>query len=160
MNDSYIPHLGSVLLVKRLGETAKLPLRGTEGSAGLDLCSCDFVLIPPKTRKLVSTGISVKVPIGTFGSIRSRSSLALKGIDVEGGVIDSDYTNVIGVIVSNNSDIDFIINRGDRIAQLIIQPYLRPTMVVEKNGQCHVVSDLLPNAKVRGNNGFGSTGIN
>ena len=105
----------------------------------------------PGERRAVSTGVAMALPLGTYGKIEGRSGLAIrKGIVIGGGVIDSDYTGEIKVILINTGTQSFVVNKGDRIAQLIIQQYmLQP--------QFDIVTEL-PDTN-RGESGFGSTGI-
>jgi dUTP pyrophosphatase len=100
---------------------------------------------------MVSTGIAIGIPNGTYGRVAPRSGLAAKhGIDVGAGVIDPDYTGEVKVILFNNSDNDFEIKKGDRIAQLILEKVLTPE-----------IKELGELAKtLRGEGGFGSTGTN
>ena len=139
-----------MLRVKKCFPEAKLPVRATPDSAGYDLASSDCKTIPPGGRSLVATGLSIKVPPGTYGRIAPRSGLAVRnGIQVGAGVIDSDYTGEIKVVLFN-SDLNnsFVINSGDRIAQLILEKIECPD--VEE------VFDLT--STDRGDGGFGSTG--
>ena len=139
------------LVVKRLSEDATLPKRGSEFAAGMDLCSSKTLTIPAGERKLVPTDLAICCPAGTYGRIAPRSGLALKfGIDVGAGVIDADYRGPVGVILFNWGSADFHITQGDRIAQLILEKIVLP--VVE---ECHTE---LPDT-VRGQGGFGSTGV-
>lgn len=118
-------------------------------AAGLDLYASQDIEIKAHTRAAVPTGISIKLPFTTLGRISSRSSLALKGIDVTAGVIDANYRGEIRVILVNNSDLAFKVNKGDRIAQLIVE---RIAMT-----DIEIVDDLTPST--RGTGGFGSTGV-
>ena len=111
--------------IKYLTETAKEPGQMTAGSAGYDIYADndDNITIVPLGRALIPTGMSVSIPIGYEAQIRSRSGLAFKhGIIVlnSPGTIDSDYRGEIKVILLNLSENDFVINRGMRIAQMII----------------------------------------
>lgn len=136
--------------VKLLTSTAKPPVRGSEFAAGFDLCADEDILIPARKRRITSTGIAAKLPPNCFGRIAPRSGLALKnGIDVLAGVIDEDYRGEIKVILYNSDGTHFQVNKGDRIAQLLIQTYHKP--VVE------IVDELDETA--RGEGGFGSTGV-
>lgn len=136
--------------VKLLDNFAKIPTRGSEFAAGYDLYSSQRAIIQSGKRSMVSTGISVELPKGHFARISPRSGLAVKnGIDVMAGVIDEDYRGELKVVLYNTDKNDFMINIGDRIAQLIIIPYFTPNIVI--------TSDL--NYTQRGDNGFGSTGI-
>ena len=141
----------SYLLVKKLTENATIPTRGSTFSAGLDLSSAYNIEIAPRGRALVKTDLAFSIPHGTYARIAPRSGLALKnGIDVGGGVCDYDYSGNYGVILFNHSDTPFIIKKGDRIAQLILEKIITEITVSE-------VEDL-PMFK-RGAAGFGSTGF-
>ncbi len=140
-----------VLKVKKLKEDVKLPVYSTDGSAGLDLFSAEEVEIPPGQWKLVGTGISIELPDGFEAQVRPRSGLALKGITVLNtpGTIDPDYRGEVRVILLNLSDQNFKVEKGMKIAQLVISKFER--VKVE-------VVDSLSDTK-RGEGGFGSTGI-
>ncbi len=131
-----------------------LPHYGTEQSAGLDLSAAieaDVVLSPGK-RLCVPTGIAISLPNGFEAQIRSRSGLAFKnGVIVLNapGTIDADYRGEILVMLINHGDEDFIINRGMRIAQMVIAEYAK----VEWSKQTNL------DTTERGENGFGSTGV-
>lgn len=131
------------------------PKLETKGSAGADLRAFinNTIIIKPLERKLIPTGIKIELPIGYEAQVRSRSGLALKnGIVVlnSPGTIDSDYRGDIGVILINLSKDEFIVNNGDRIAQIIIAKHEFP---VFKETDKLKISD-------RGESGFGSTGKN
>lgn len=138
--------------IKLLDKNAKIPFRANKTDAGADLCSIENYKIKPLERKAISTGISVKIPDGYYGRIAPRSGLAYKnGIDVLAGVIDSDYTGEIKVILFNtDKEKSFEINKGDRIAQLIIEDHF--------NFDFEVVDELVDTE--RGDKGFGSSGKN
>ncbi len=131
-----------------VSDEATLPTRATPLSAGLDLCSAEDLEIAPQSRVVVSTGLKVAIPPGHYGRVAPRSSLALKEVDVAAGVIDSDYRGIVGVVLVNNAPETFIVSRGDRIAQLIVEKIaiLEPIRIVS-------LGDT-----VRGQGGFGSTG--
>lgn len=138
------------LLVKKLVNNAAIPSRGSEGAAGYDISSVEDVVIPAMGRVAVSTGISIRVPDGTYGRIAPRSGLAYKyGIDVLAGVIDSDYTGEVKVILYNSGERDYIVKPGDRVAQLVLEQIVTPDVAV--------VLDM--NDTARGSGGFGSTGV-
>eukprot|EP01122_Echinamoeba_exundans_P000731 TRINITY_DN10665_c0_g1_i1.p1 TRINITY_DN10665_c0_g1~~TRINITY_DN10665_c0_g1_i1.p1 ORF type:complete len:203 (-),score=48.93 TRINITY_DN10665_c0_g1_i1:199-807(-) len=138
-----------ILKVKRLSEHAKLPVRGSARAAGYDLFSAEATKVPSRGKALVKTDISIAVPSGCYGRIAPRSSLAWKNhVDVGAGVIDEDYRGPVGVVLYNFSEVDFAIEQGDRIAQLIIERIATPD--VEE------VDDL--DGTDRGAGGFGSTG--
>lgn len=137
------------LQVQFLNEHAKAPTKGSPYAAGHDLYSAEDIVIPARDRKLVKTGISIAVPVGTYGRVAPRSGLALKhGIDTLAGVIDCDYRGPLGIILANTSDTDFPVKKHDRIAQLIVEKIMMPEVVV--------VEKLADSE--RGAGGFGSTG--
>lgn len=138
------------LPVKRLTDTARLPTRAHPGDAGLDLYADESVIVCASLRLLVSTGISVAIPSGYVGLIWPRSGLAAKhGISVDAGVIDAGYRGPVKVLVTNASkDNHYEIHRGDKIAQLLIQPVSLMTPVE---------ADEL-DASERDTGGFGSSG--
>lgn len=141
------------LAIRRLDEGLPLPSYAHEGDAGLDLCSADDVMIEPGRRVLIGTGVAVAIPEGYAGFVQPRSGLALRsglGFVNSPGLIDSHYRGEIMVIAVNNDlETPISINRGDKIAQLVIQPVTRA--VLEE------VSEL--DETVRGEGGFGSTGV-
>ncbi len=110
------------------GKNLPLPTYATTGSAGMDLLSANDapIVINPHEVVLVPTGIIIEIESGYEGQIRPRSGLAVKhGITVlnSPGTIDSDYRGEVKVILINHSERTFTINRGERIAQLIISPF-------------------------------------
>ena len=136
--------------VKKLVSHAVIPKRATEGSAGLDISASEDFVIPAHKWNAVPTGIAISVPRDCYARLAPRSGLAYKkGIDVGAGVIDSDYSGEIKVILFNHGDEDFIIHRGDRIAQIIFEKIFINDLVE--------VEEL--NFTKRGDGGFGSTGI-
>lgn len=147
------PHTTSFLpklKIKKLNPKAFIPTKGSEHAAGYDLYAIEELTIPSRGKSLVSTGISMAIPVGNYGRVAPRSGLACKNfIDVGAGVIDADYRGEVKVLLFNFSDSEFKVNHGDRIAQLIIEKYTR-TDIEE-------VEDL--DATVRGEGGFGSTGV-
>ena len=142
------------LKIKRLDPRAKLPVRGTAGSAGMDLHALldGPLCIPAGGRASVPTGIAIGLPSPeTVGLVYARSGLAVKhGLTLSNGVgvIDSDYTGEIKVGMVNLSDTAYTIQPGERIAQLVITPVLLPEL--------EEVSEL--SETERGAGGFGSTG--
>ena len=134
-----------------LSADATLPSYATDGAAGLDLRSTEEVSLSPLERKLVPTGLKIALPDGYEAQVRPRSGLALKkGISMVNtpGTIDCDYRGEIGVILINLSDSVVQLEKGERIAQLVVAPVARAEMVV--------VSSL--DDTERGDGGFGSTG--
>ena len=133
---------------------AAIPTIATQGSAGADLCSImpETIIYPGET-KLVKTGINISIPLGYAGFVCSRSGLALKQnvfVLNAPGIIDSDYTGEVGVILHNASDDRFTVKPGDRIAQLLI--------VKCEHFMFNEVAELKQTD--RGDGGFGSTGQN
>ena len=135
--------------VKRLCSQAILPRRATDGSAGYDLCCISDVTIPPGELVCASTGLGIKVPPGTYGRIAPRSGVTVKhNVHIGAGVIDSDYTGEVKVVLCNNSK-NFVTFRAfERIAQLILE-----NITISK-----VVEVTEFNQTMRGAGGFGSTG--
>ncbi|WOC32335.1 MULTISPECIES: dUTP diphosphatase [Caproicibacterium] len=141
------------LPVKKLRENAVLPTRATVGSAGLDLYACleqPLTLLPGQLYQ-VPTGIAVALPEGTVGLLCGRSGLGVKhGITLSNsvGVIDSDYRGELAAGLCNVGDKAYILQPGERFAQLLVVPILLPEPVAAKE---------LPQTQ-RGEGGFGSTG--
>lgn len=168
------------LQVKLLSENATLPKKGSPLAAGFDLSSAHDVVIKSGSRGLVKLDISIACPPGTYARIAPRSGLAMKkGIDVGAGVgklgvffaffcvrfecpfdlhdisffytvVDADYRGPVGVVLFNFGDEDFEVKRGDRIAQLILEQVCMVEAVK--------VEEL--DDTIRGEGGFGSTGVN
>tara|TARA_R110002096_G_scaffold153833_2_gene317809 strand:+ start:908 stop:1336 length:429 start_codon:yes stop_codon:yes gene_type:complete len=135
---------------KKLLDSASVPTRAHEHDAGWDLYSSEQSFVISLKRKIVSTSISLAIPDGHVGLIWPRSGLAAKkGIDVFAGVIDSGYRGEIKVCLYNSSGINFEINKGDRIAQIIFHK-LPQTEMLE-------VGSL--EDSIRGDEGFGSSGV-
>ena len=141
------------VLIKKLSPEVQLPSYKTSGASGMDLMAFikSSVTIKPKTSFLIPTGLSIAFSKDYEVQIRPRSGLAAKSnISVLNtpGTIDSDYRGEIKVIVYNHGNNDFLIDNGDRIAQMILSPVVK--MELEET------SDL-PKT-IRGKSGFGSTG--
>lgn len=140
--------------VKKLKESAKLPTSGSERAAGYDLYACidsDSVTVAPHSTAKIGTGLAIAVPDGYFGAIFARSGLATKqGLRPANcvGVCDSDYRGEYIIAIHNDTDEERVIENGDRIAQLVIMPYLAVSF--------SEVDEL--DATERGAGGFGSTG--
>jgi dUTP pyrophosphatase len=135
------------------GEGLPLPTYATSGSAGMDLCAAveEPLVLQPGQRCLVPTGFRIALPEGYEAQIRPRSGLAIKqGITVANapGTVDSDYRGEVKVGLVNLSDVPYIIQRGDRIAQMVVAPVTRVAW--------QPVGSLDETA--RGAGGFGSTG--
>ena len=141
------------VLIKKLFPEVQLPSYKTSGASGMDLMAFikSSITIKPKTSCLIQTGLSVAFSEDYEVQIRPRSGLAAKNnISVLNtpGTIDSDYRGEIKVIIYNHGNKDFLINNGDRIAQMILTPVVK--MELEE-------ANDLPNT-IRGEGGFGSTG--
>lgn len=139
------------LKFKKLDPNAITPTKATEDSAGMDLYSPSDAILPPGSAAMISSGLAVEIPRGFFGAIYARSGLSTReGIRPANcvGIIDSDYRGPIGLPLYNDSDKLYKVLKGDRVAQLIVQPYLNCVPVE--------VGDL--NETERGENGFGSSG--
>ncbi len=139
--------------IMRLAHGADLPLPNyaTVGAAGLDLRSAEALTLKPNARALVATGIAIALPDNFEAQVRPRSGLAAKhGVTVlnSPGTIDSDYRGEIKVPLINHGAEDFVIARGDRIAQMIIVPVIQV--------QLQEVATL--EETTRGVGGFGSSG--
>jgi dUTP pyrophosphatase len=142
--------------IQRLPAALDLPLPtpASPGSAGFDLRAAidGELVLRPGERALVPTGLRLEIPPGWEGQVRPRSGLALRhgvGVANAPGTIDSDYRGEVGVILINLGESPFSLNRGDRVAQLVIAPVQRV--------EWDEVEALEPSA--RGEGGFGSTGV-
>ena len=136
------------------GEGLPLPSYMSDLAAGADLCAAvrDDLTLQPGARALVPTGIAIALPPGYEAQIRPRSGLALKhGVTCLNtpGTIDADYRGPVGVILANLGSEPFVIRRGDRIAQMVVAPVVQAAF--------EPVAELP--ATVRGDGGFGSTGL-
>ncbi len=141
------------ILIKKTNTKVITPKYKTDGSSGVDLSAFldKEVVIKPNSSELIPTGLQVAIPEEFEIQIRPRSGLAAKesiGVLNSPGTIDSDYRGELKIILFNHSNKDFIINNGDRIAQMVLVPILK--MEFEE-------VDSLPDT-VRGQGGFGSTG--
>lgn len=139
--------------IKKLTPTAKTPTRGSEEAAGYDLYADTdaIIMIKPHETIKIPTGIAVQLPKGTFGAIFARSGLATNsGLRPANcvGVVDSDYRGNVAVALHNDSDVPKTIEAHERIAQLVVIPYLSLTL--------NEVNELDDTA--RGSDGFGSSG--
>jgi dUTP pyrophosphatase len=141
------------VLIKKLDPAVKLPAYKTNGASGMDLMAFikEPVSVKPKTSNLIPTGLSVAFSENYEIQIRPRSGLAAKNnISVLNtpGTVDSDYRGEIKVIIYNHGSENFVINNGDRIAQMILTPVIKMELEETNN---------LPET-IRGEGGFGSTG--
>ena len=141
------------VLIKKLSSDVKLPSYKTSGASGMDLMAFikSPIKIKPKTSFLIPTGLSLAFSKDYEVQIRPRSGLAAKNnmsVLNTPGTIDSDYRGEIKVILYNHGNNDFVVNNGDRIAQIILVPVIKMELEETNN---------LPKT-IRGEGGFGSTG--
>ena len=139
--------------IKKLNENANLPSYGSEYAAGADLYACleSDIEVKPHETVLIPTGIALELPVGYAGLIYARSGLATKkGLAPANkvGVVDCDYRGEVKVALHNHSEVSQTVAAGERVAQLVITPYITAQFVVKDE-----LSDT-----VRGAGGFGSTG--
>jgi len=139
--------------IRRLEKDLPLPAYAHAGDAGMDLYAAQDVTLAPGERALVSTGIAVAIPEGFAGFVQPRSGLAIRhglGLVNTPGLIDSHYRGEIKIIAINLDPATPIsISRGDKVAQFVIQPVVQADLVE--------VDEL--DSTVRGEGGFGSTGV-
>lgn len=131
----------------KLDMGAYAPTRAHPTDAGLDLYSPKDVIVPAGGSVLIDTGVHVQLPHGTVGMVTSRSGLMKKGLTTR-GTIDEPYRGSIGVVLFNHSSEDYVVMSGDRIAQLVIMPCVKPPI--------RLVDEL--DESDRAGKGFGSTG--
>lgn len=146
--------MNKIVKIKKLNENAVVPTKGSTGAAGMDLYACipEPVKVEPRGLYKIPTGIAIALPdADTVALIFARSGLGVNhGISLPNavGVIDSDYRGEITVGIGNSSDVPYVIQPGERIAQLVVMPVFQPIWE-EANGL---------DATDRGNGAFGSTG--
>lgn len=144
------------LKVHLLSPDGKPPTRGSTHAAGYDIYASAPTTIPANGRGMVSTSLAIVCPEGTYGRVAPRSGLAVKqGISTGAGVIDADYRGEVKVLLFNHNTADFQVEKGDRIAQLILERIYTP--------EVEVLDDAAwaeENNTERGAGGFGSTGKN
>lgn len=136
--------------VKRIGDhTLPIPSRASKQAAGADLMTVNDFTLYPGGGAIIPTGFAWKIKKCCVGMIRPRSGLAANhGIDVLAGVVDSDYRGEVKVVLINHGDRPVVFHKGDRIAQMVIQPVIM--------SEIEEVSEL--DDTERGAGGFGSTG--
>lgn len=135
--------------IKKLVSDAKIPCYAHPGDAGMDIYSCEDLVIKPKHRSLVKTGISMDFPKGYVALVWDKSGIATKGLTALAGVIDSGYRGEYKILLLNVGSKDFKIEKGQKIAQILIQPVIQPK--IEEAEELDESS--------RGKGGFGSTGL-
>jgi deoxyuridine 5'-triphosphate nucleotidohydrolase len=136
------------VLVKKLHADAKIPTHGSEHAAGFDLYSIEDYEFQPGETHAIATGIALEIPEGKACFIWDRSGMGFRGIHRFAGLLDSDYRGEYKIVLFNSTKNAFKINKGDRIAQGVIQDYYKP--VFEEVDELSETS--------RGEGRFGSTG--
>lgn len=142
-----------IMKLPNFDASVPLPQYATEGSAGMDIyaMNSESIVIKPGETVLIPTGFSMELPLGFEAQIRPRSGLAIKnniGILNSPGTIDSDYRGEVKIILSNFGKNDFVVSKGDRIAQMVINRYERISWI-----EVNELSD-----SIRGEGGFGHSG--
>jgi dUTP pyrophosphatase len=136
--------------IKKLRSDAKVPSYANPGDAGMDIYSVEDLILPPKHRAKIKTGISIELPKGYVSLVWDKSGVGSKGIKVLGGVLDSGYRGEYIIMLVNLSSENFEIKKGQKVAQILIQKVESPKIKVV---------DSLTDSK-RGAGGFGSSGVN
>ena len=137
------------LKVKKLREDAKLPTHGHPGDAGMDFFAIETVVFPPHKQMHVHSGIAVEIPEGHVGLVWDKSGISFNmGLKVMGGVIDSSYRGEFIMNLLNTSDKEVIIEKGHKVAQMLIQKF----------EHCDIVETDTLSETVRGEGREGSTG--
>lgn len=134
--------------VRKLVSHAILPKRAHKSDAGLDIFSCEDIVVGPNERIAVRTGISFSLPLGYVGLVWDKSGISFSGVKTFGGVIDAGYRGEIKIILMNFGSKPFSINCGQKIAQLLVQ----------RVSMCEAIEVSELDDTERGINGFGSTG--
>ena len=145
-----------MILEIKVNKDGKAPDRANPTDAGLDLFAFESKVLPPSSVTMVDTGVAVKIPKWHVGLLFQRSSFTKYGISLANavGVIDADYRGTIKVAFRNHAEESgYVINKGDKIAQLVVMPIALPHLEYF-NGSDEEWVDT-----TRGNGGFGSTGI-
>lgn len=138
-----------MIKVKLLSPDAKVPTRATQGSAGYDLYSAEDVIIPARSCEVISTSIAFGIPLGWYGMLTHRSSMAFKLDCVASlGILDQDFVDEVKIKMFNHGDDAIFIKAGDRVAQVVFMECLN-------GGQIEVVEELQRTTR---SGGFGSSG--
>ena len=137
-----------MLRMKHLHPDARSFARKSTFAAGHDIYSLEEAVVPARGSALLSTGVAIQLPENTYGQIAPRSGLSVKGIDVGAGIIDEDYRGEIKVLLRNQSDEDLLLQKHERIAQMLVLPVVYPLVVTTNE-----LDD-----SVRGETGFGASG--
>lgn len=138
------------LYIHKIDPEAHIPEYAHPGDAGMDIFSNEDILLEPQERRAIKTGIAMQVPEGYVGLVWDKSGRALKeGLSTMAGVIDSGYRGEVMIVILNTSVTKIQIVRGQKLAQILIQPFISPKIV-----ELASLDD-----SSRGNRGFGSTGL-
>lgn len=159
------PPVVETLYYRRCSVHAFAPTKATPLAAGFDLYSSRDVRIPANGRAVVHTDLQVKIPAGYYGRLAPRSGLAfVRGMHVGAGVIDRDYEGVILILLFNLSDADYMVKKGERAAQLILEKIAEPVKLEEcdlqqpRAGEDPDHRRDTPRPVLRGKKGLGSSG--
>ena len=137
------------LQIKQLSESATLPTKAHECDSGLDLYASEDTLVTYTHASVIPTGIAVNIPAGYEGQIRPRSGKSSKtNLRVILGTIDAGYNSEIGIIADTLNKSEYLVRKGEKIAQLVISPIVTPSLEIV---------DQFDTQSDRGSNGFGST---
>ena len=139
--------LSQTVSIQKLVPHAQIPSHGTQGSIGYDVCALSTITINPGERAKIPTGLALSMPSSMYMRIADWSSMAVKGLAVKGGVVDSDYSGEIKVILANETKSPLTIQSGSKMAQFIFESAHTPLIQVKQN--------LSPTTRTKG--GFGST---
>ena len=132
----------------KIDDKAKLPIRAHKTDAGYDLFATREIYVMPKGKITADTGVHCEIPAGYFGDIRPKSGLLFNHNIFTAGTVDSGYTGSINVRIINFGEEPYVFKKGDKIAQMVIVPFIAPEL--------EVVEEL--SETERGSGGFGSTG--
>lgn len=139
------------IFIQKINPSAKIPSYAYEGDAGMDLFSCEDNQIKPGEKGIISTGLKIAVPEGHAGFVWDKSGVATKNhIKTMAGVLDSNYRGELKVVLTNLGSETYTIEKGQKIAQLVIKPVVSPEIIEV---------DEMDDDTARGEKGFGSSGI-
>ncbi len=143
-------YVSVTLETKLIHPDAKIPFKSRVTDAGYDLYSVEDKILKPNRATVVGTGIIISAPPGYYYTVEGRSSLWMRGIFPNRGIIDSSFIGELVVSLVNVNDSEFVINCGDRIAQIILNK--------QYNASFEIVDEFSGNYSIRGTKGFGSSG--